>query len=203
MEVNTITEKLVNEIRRIIPSAELRVCEPLAAHTSFKIGGPASLMLFPRSCGELTELYALLYKLGEKPQIIGNGSNVLAPDEGLDRAVIVTGGVCGIKIEDGFMEAECGVPLTKAALRALAEGLSGLEFLYGIPGTVGGALVMNAGAYGGEMKDVVYKTEFLRENGEVRSLTGAQHGFDYRTSAFKEQRNNKNIYSLEPRFRAS
>ncbi len=181
-----ITEKLANEIRRLRPAAEMRLGEPLAAHTSFRIGGPASLILFPKDCGELAELYALLYRLGEKPLILGNGSNVLAPDEGLDRTVIITTGVCGIKVEDGLLEAECGAPLSKMALRAAEEGLAGLEFLYGIPGTAGGALVMNAGAYGGEMKDVVVRTEFLREGPEIRSFEGVEHGFGYRTSAFAE-----------------
>jgi UDP-N-acetylmuramate dehydrogenase len=179
-----ITDKLANEIQRLTPALEIRLNEPMSAHTSFRIGGPAPLMLFPKSRGDLIEIYEILNKYEEKPLLIGNGSNVLAPDGGLDRAVIITTGVNGISVDGGAITAECGAPLTKLALAAAAEELAGLEFIYGIPGSVGGALVMNAGAYGGEMKDVVIKTEFLRETPEIRSFTGAEHCFGYRTSAF-------------------
>ncbi len=182
-----MTEKLVEEIRRRLPITELRENEPLAAYTSLRIGGPAALMLFPKSAGEIAALCLIMAAVGERPLMLGNGSNVLAPDEGLDRAVIVTSRVISCSVDGEQIAAECGASLTKLAAAAAAEGLSGLEFAYGIPGTVGGALVMNAGAYGGEMKDVVIKTDYLRicdDNIDIFSVEGEEHGFSYRASRF-------------------
>jgi UDP-N-acetylmuramate dehydrogenase len=180
-----MNDSLHRVIREKFPAVETKLNEPLSLHTSFKIGGPASLVLFPGTTEELSGLYKLLLKERERPIILGNGSNVLAPQKGLDRVIIITTRICGIKISGSFLTADCGATLSRAGVLAASEGLSGLECLYGIPGTVGGALVMNAGAYGGEMKDVVLRSEFLNKDGELCSYTGAEHGFGYRTSAFK------------------
>lgn len=182
-----MNDSLHRVIREKFPAVETKLNEPLSLHTSFKIGGPASLVLFPGTTEELSGLYKLLLKERERPIILGNGSNVLAPQKGLDRVVIITTRICGIKISGSFLTADCGATLSRAGVLAASEGLSGLECLYGIPGTVGGALVMNAGAYGGEMKDVVLRSEFLNKDGELCSYTGAEHGFGYRTSAFKAE----------------
>lgn len=177
---------LADAIHEKLPQLELRENEPLANHTSFRIGGPAKAVLFPKSTDELRRLCGLLRSLGEKPLLLGNGSNVLAPDAGTDRAVILTVKICGMsRLGDG-LKAECGAALTRLAAFAAAEGLGGLEFAYGIPGTVGGALVMNAGAYGGEMKDVVLRTVFLDGELRERKYEGEDHLFGYRTSAFKD-----------------
>ena len=177
---------LADEIREKLPRIELRENEPLANHTSFRIGGPAKAALFPGSTDELRSLCAFLRSRGEKPLLLGTGSNVLAPDGGTDRAVILTVKLCGVSRRGEELMAECGAALTRCAAFAAAEGLGGLEFAYGIPGTVGGALVMNAGAYGGEMKDVVIRTFFLDGELREREYKGEEHLFGYRTSAFGE-----------------
>ena len=179
-----MTEALVRRIREALPGLELRENEPLSGHTSFRIGGPARLLALPGSGEELAELCRLLRNLGEKPLVLGNGSNVLAPDGGLDRVVIVTAKAEGCTITGCELTAECGASLTSLAAKAAKAGLGGLVFAYGIPGTLGGALVMNAGAYGGEMKDVTAETRLLDENLEEKVLRGEEQGFGYRRSAF-------------------
>ena len=179
-----MTDHLAARIRAALPSLELREGEPLSLHTSFRIGGPARILALPGSGEELAALCRLLRSLGEKPLILGNGSNVLAPDEGLDRVVAVTARAEEVRIRGNTMEAECGVSLTALSAKAAKEGLSGLAFAYGIPGTLGGALVMNAGAYGGEIKDVAEETRFLDEELRERVFRGPEQGFGYRRSAF-------------------
>ncbi len=122
-----MTVKLVDEIRRRLPATELRENEPLAAHTSFRIGGPAALMLFPKNAGELAALCRIMAALGERPLILGNGSNVLAPDEGLNRAVIVTSRVCGSAVDGTEIAAECGALLTRLAATARPRASPGLN----------------------------------------------------------------------------
>lgn len=180
-----MSDSLAKAIREKMPQLELRENEPMCAHTSFKIGGPAELMLFPGSAAELRQLCELLKKLGVRPMVLGNGSNVLAPDVGINGAVIVTAGACAVRADEGGLTAECGAQLTKTAVAACEHELEGLEFAYGIPGTVGGALVMNAGAYGGEMKDVVVSTRFLDAELNEREYRGQQHMFAYRSSGFQ------------------
>ena len=179
-----MTDLLAARIRAALPKLELREKEPLSLHTSFRIGGPARLLALPGSGEELADLCRLLRSLGEKPLILGNGSNVLAPDEGLDRCVAVTARAEGSRIDGVMLEAECGASLTALASKAAKEGLAGLVFAYGIPGTLGGALVMNAGAYGGEMKDVTVETRFLDADLNERVFRGPEQGFGYRRSAF-------------------
>jgi UDP-N-acetylmuramate dehydrogenase len=179
-----MTDALLTELRRALPGLEARREEPLRNFTSFGIGGPAELLLLPSSGEELAELCALLRGLGVKPVLLGNGSNVLAPDEGLRGAVVVTRRAAKMERRGDGIAADCGASLTKLAAFALEEGLTGLEFAYGIPGTLGGALIMNAGAYGGEMKDVTLRAEYL--DGELRHHTavGEELDFRYRHSRF-------------------
>ncbi len=179
-----MAEALLKELRRVLPALEARQEEPLRSYTSFGIGGPAKLLLLPASGEELASLCQTLRRLGVKPLLLGNGSNVLAPDEGIDGVVIVTRRSAGIAREGEELTAECGAALTKLSAFAAEEGLTGLEFAYGIPGTLGGALVMNAGAYGGEMKDVTARVDYL--DGELRlcSAAGEDLGFAYRRSRF-------------------
>ena len=179
-----MSEPLADRLRSALPGLEVREGEPLSLHTSFRIGGPAKVLALPGSAEELAALCRLLRSLGEKPLVLGNGSNVLAPDEGLDRCVIVTAGAERAEIRGDVLEADCGASLTSLAAKAAKGGLAGLVFAYGIPGTLGGALVMNAGAYGGEMKDVTEETRFLDGNLEERVFRGAEQGFGYRKSAF-------------------
>ena len=119
-----------------------------------------------------------------KPLLLGNGSNVLAPDEGLRGAVVVTRRAAAMEKRGETIVADCGASLTKIAAFAAEEGLTGLEFAYGIPGTLGGALVMNAGAYGGEMKDVTARAEYLDGELHRHAAAGAELDFRYRHSRF-------------------
>lgn len=181
-----MTETLADRLRSGLPGLEILENEPLSRHTSFRIGGPAGTLILPSGRDELIRLCRLLRELGEKPLILGNGSNVLAPDEGIARPVIVTTGVADFRTDGCTLYAGCGVPLIRLAAFCANEGLGGLNFACGIPGTLGGALKMNAGAYGGEMKDVTEETEYL--DGELRekSLAGESQGFGYRKSGFGE-----------------
>ncbi len=179
-----MAEALLRALRRTLPTLEARQEEPLKNYTSFAIGGPAELLLLPSSAEELLSLCTELRALGERPLLLGNGSNVLAPDEGLRGAVIVTRRAEEMERRGDGIRASCGASLTKIAAFAAEEGLTGLEFAYGIPGTLGGALIMNAGAYGGEMKDVTARAEYL--DGELRlcSAAGEELKFGYRRSRF-------------------
>ncbi len=176
---------LLNDIRIALPGLDLREDEPMAEHCSFRIGGPAAAMALPRSARELEALCRLLREKGVKPLLIGNGTNILPPDRGLDRFVVATCPGAGEVLVDGTaVTADCGATLAAAAMAAAEAGLTGLEFAHGIPGSVGGGVVMNAGAYGGELKDAVQRTEYLDEDLVPRTAQGAEHDFSYRHSAF-------------------
>lgn len=172
-----------------LPHLALSREEPLSQHTSFRIGGPAEVMAFPRTQEELTALLRAARELDICPQILGAGTNVLAPDEGLRGLVIVTRDCLSGLERRGEMQiaAMSGVSMAKLALFAMEAGLTGLEFAHGIPGTVGGGVYMNAGAYGGEIRQVAVETKFLTPEGEVEMLSGEVQGFAYRTSAFQKR----------------
>ena len=176
----------VRELIRLLPEVERREGEPMCGHTSFRIGGRTALMLLPRSAEELERSFVCCRKLGVAPLIIGNGTNLLVEEGELELAVIKThGGLEGVRLLNGTeIEAESGALLARIAVFAMEHSLTGLEFAHGIPGSVGGAAVMNAGAYGGEMKDVIVRTLALDEQGREFTLTGAEHDFSYRHSAF-------------------
>jgi UDP-N-acetylmuramate dehydrogenase len=161
---------------------------PLAKLTSFRIGGPAALVAQPRTEQELNILLTESGKLDIQPVILGAGTNVLAPDEGLDTLVICTRDCLnGLRLEpNGHIVADAGVTLARLASFACNHGLSGLEFAHGIPGTVGGGSVMNAGAYGGELRQVQDCTWVMEPDGTVRRFEGEAQGFGYRTSAFSD-----------------
>lgn len=169
------------------PCLELHPAEPMANHTSFRIGGPAP-MAFPSSAEELTELYRYCLEQNIRPLILGAGTNVLAPDEGLETLVICTKGLSEIAdLGNGVLEAEAGVPMAKLACLARDLGLTGLEFSHGIPGTVGGGVYMNGGAYGGEMCQVAISTTALMSDGSLWEAVGEEQAFSYRNSAFQKK----------------
>lgn len=181
-----IGNDLYTYIGEKMPGLKLLKNQCLADYTSFKIGGKA-VMAFPKTGEELTELYCLCLQAGHRPLILGAGTNVLAPDGGVSRLVICTRDMNGAEVRpDGTICAQSGMTLTKLACIARDNGLTGLEFAHGIPGTVGGGVYMNAGAYGGELKQVVIRTRALLPDGTVRDYTGEQQRFDYRHSAFME-----------------
>ena len=176
---------LDRQIHDYLPDLKWAADEPMAKHTSFRIGGPAKRMAFPKTREQLVVLMGFLQDAGVKPLLIGNGTNLLVADKGLDTVVIDTSAeLSHIELTDeGEIAADAGVSLTKLALFAWKNGLTGLEFAHGIPGTLGGGVVMNAGAYGGELKDVVTEVTALYPDG-VKVLTPAELDFSYRHSVF-------------------
>ena len=166
-----------------LPHLEIRREEPMSAHTTFRVGGPARRMAFPQSEEEMTALLSLAE--GYPCTILGKGSDLLVSDNGLDRLVIHTGKLDRVtRIGAAELEAQAGASLAKAALFAMREGLTGLEFAHGIPGTVGGGVLMNAGAYGGEMKQVVtWVRAWYQETGVV-TIPAEELEFSYRHSRF-------------------
>ena len=177
-----------NKAAAYLPDVELLREEPMAKHTSFRTGGPARRMAFPRSGEQLVLLLSLAEDCGARPFVMGCGTNLLAPDQGLDRLVIITSGLSRLEMgaESGTLLAESGVSLARLADFACKQGLTGLEFAHGIPGTVGGGVCMNAGAYGGEMKQVVSGVSALFPEEGVRVLTGEELAFGYRRSFLTE-----------------
>ncbi len=163
---------------------ELLFDEPMAKHTSFRIGGGAEVMAFPKNREELSNLLLLSKQLDCKPVILGAGTNVLAPDEGMDGLVIcLKGSLDGMKrLEGNRIHVMAGVTMARAATFAAGQNLGGMEFAHGIPGTVGGGIYMNAGAYGGEMADIVESVEIMDREGNLRTLSNAQMEFSYRHS---------------------
>ena len=160
--------------------------EPLAAHCTFKIGGPAQLFVMPENEQQLCSAVALCKEQAVRYYLLGNGSNILFADEGFSGVVIDVSALdAEIAVEDTVLTAGAGVRLAALCKAALKHGLSGLEFAYGIPGTVGGAVYMNAGAYGGEMKDVVEEVTLLLPEG-VQRFSGAEMAFGYRHSFLSE-----------------
>ena len=176
---------LDRQIHDYLPDLKWAADEPMAKHTSFRIGGPAKRMAFPKTREQLVVLMGFLQDAGVKPLLIGNGTNLLVADKGLDTVVIDTSAeLSHIELTDeGEIAADAGVSLAKLALFAWKNGLTGLEFAHGIPGTLGGAVSMNAGAYGGELKDVVTEVTALYPDG-VKVLTPAELDFSYRHSVF-------------------
>ena len=167
-----------------LPDLEVRAEEPMARHTSFRIGGPARRMACPVSAEQLVLLYEFARECGARPLMIGNGTNLLVPDEGLDRLVIDTTGLGTLETgpEPETIMAGCGVSLARLASFACQQGWTWLEFAHGIPGTVGGGLTMNAGAYGGELRQVVRQVRVLVPEEGIRTLSGEEMAFGYRRS---------------------
>lgn len=158
----------------------------MSNRTTFKIGGAARLIAEPESEKEISLIVKKCKELGIRYMAVGNGSNLLVADEGIDACVILLGKEFSEVrlLDDGVIYAEAGAPLIKLCKLALENGLTGLEFAYGIPGSCGGAAFMNAGAYGGEMKDVLFKCDHIDESGEKGYLEGEELDLSYRHSAY-------------------
>lgn len=160
--------------------------EPMKGHTTFKIGGPADIFITVNNTAELSLTLNACRKCGVPYMILGKGSNLLVSDDGIEGAVIeLSGDFKSITVEGDTIICGAGLSLSKLCTVALEEGLSGLEFAYGIPGTVGGAVYMNAGAYGGETKDVCIEATCLTPDGAVETIGGDALDFSYRHSVFK------------------
>ena len=171
-------------ITAFLQEIEIRLNEPMSAHTSFRIGGPVEAMAFPKNREELARILKVSALLDCKPAILGAGTNVLAPDSGMTGLVI-----CLKDCLDGMEQLDetrirvmSGVTMSRAAVFAANLGLSGLEFAHGIPGSVGGGVYMNAGAYGGEICQVCEEVEVMDREGNTRILSNEQMQFSYRHS---------------------
>lgn len=173
----------------MVPQIELRFDEPMAKHTSFRIGGGAEVMAFPKNREELAILLKTSALLDIKFAILGAGTNVLAPDEGMSGLVIcLKDCLDGMeRLDETHIRVMAGVTMSRAAVYAANLGLGGLEFAHGIPGTVGGGIYMNAGAYGGELCQVCTQVEVMDMEGNIRILSNEEMGFSYRHSVLEEQ----------------
>jgi len=178
-----------HNMRDLLPEIELRMAEPLAKHTSFRIGGNAEVMAFPKSREELRCLFAACKELSVTPRLLGAGTNVLAPDEGVPGLVIcLKDGMGGMeRLDNTHIRCMAGVTMSKAAVFAAGQGLAGMEFAHGIPGTVGGGVYMNAGAYGGEIAGICTEVEIMEPDGTFATVSAADAGFSYRHSSFQER----------------
>jgi len=180
-------------ISQELPNLGFKMDEPMKNHTTFKIGGPVSVMYFPECVSCLTRLCDILSERKISPIIIGNGSDILVSDDALNVVVISTLKLNSISIIDSDetldyqdIVVEAGALLSSVAVFAYENGLTGFEFAHGIPGSLGGAVLMNAGAYGGEMKDVVLSTSAHSPNAGIHTLLGVENEFTYRHSRFSE-----------------
>ena len=180
---------LQRELSRLLPDIKLLNNEPMAKHTSFRIGGPAEVVAFPQNADQLAEILKVSALLDLKPAILGAGTNILAPDEGLRGLVIcLKDGLNEItRLDQTHIRVEAGCTMTRAAVYAAGVGLSGLEFAHGIPGSVGGGVYMNAGAYGGEIKDVCISVDVMSLDGQVRTYRSEQMDFSYRHSRLEDE----------------
>lgn len=176
-------DNVLDILKAITNEKNIFVNEPMAKHTTFRTGGCADFYVLPEN---IEELEKILEKFkNENIVILGNGSNVLVTDKGIRGIVISLRNLNNYKVEDEYISVECGLPIAKLSHIAADNSLSGLEFACGIPGTVGGAIYMNAGAYGGEMKDVVLSSTYIDKN-TLRLKTIEEHNFKYRGSIYSD-----------------
>ena len=177
------------KILTLLPKIELRFGESMSKHTSFRIGGGAEVMAFPKSAEEMAAILNACKELDTVPAILGAGTNVLAPDDGLAGLVIcLKDCLDGMEqLDDTHIRVAAGVTMTRASVFAANLGLSGLEFAHGIPGTVGGGVYMNAGAYGGEICQVCTSVDVMDMDGVITTYSAAQMGFSYRHSILEDK----------------
>ncbi len=178
-------DHFLSMLSQTVPSARILEQEPLSRHTSFRIGGPARAVICPDSPEDIPKILACAWKAGEQLCTIGNGTNLLVSDDGIYAYVLKTAsGAAGAWTEKNLLYADAGCPLSRAAVTAQRAGLSGFAFAHGIPGSIGGAVVMNAGAYGGMMQSVLDSVDWCDEQGEVHTLRCSIDQFGYRLSPF-------------------
>ena len=186
MEV--ISSAIYEFINAHVPEEDILLNEPMSKHTTFRVGGEASCFVRISEAGQLAALMPYLREVEVPYFILGNGSNLLVGDKGYNGVILQIGSkMNGIHVEDTHIRAGAGVLLSQLAKYAQENGLTGLEFASGIPGTLGGSVVMNAGAYGGEMKQVIELVKVMNENGEILEIRGEEMEFGYRTSIIKDR----------------
>ncbi len=185
----TVLTDFQQKISALLPHLELHFHEPMAKHTSFRIGGPVEVMAFPKSAAELSDALRAAAQLQVAPAILGAGTNVLAPDAGMaGLCICLKDALDGMELLEGNrIRVMAGVTMTRAAVFAANHGLSGMEFAHGIPGTVGGGVYMNAGAYGGEIRDICECVDVMDLQGELVTLSNEQMEFSYRHSRLEAE----------------
>ena len=194
--------QLDEQVSGCLPELNMTADEPLSRHTSFRIGGPARRMAFPAGEEQLARLMELAEACAARTVVIGNGTNLLFPDEGLDALVITTSAMNGLELlEGGRIRAEAGVSLARLADFACRNALAGLEFAHGIPRSLGGAVCMNAGAYDGEMKQVLESVTAWFPGEGIRTLAAEELELSYRRSLFTRRSDGvvlSAVVSLQP-----
>ena len=180
-------QRLIEELTELLGNDRVLTNEPMSRHTTFRIGGPADLFLLPNTVEEIKKIREICIQEQEPYFILGNGSNLLVSDSGFHGVIIQTyRNLAQIQVEGECIRAQAGALLSGIAQAAKAASLTGFEFAAGIPGTLGGAVVMNAGAYGGEMKDVLKEATVLDSEGQIRRIPAGKLVMGYRTSVIKE-----------------
>ena len=180
-------ELLDEKLRDYLPDLPVSAEEPLAKYTSFRVGGPARRMAFPQNAEQLVLLLSFAQECGARPFVLGNGTNMLFPDGGVDRLIVSSRDMAEIRLtEEGHIRAMAGASLARVANFACQQGLAGLEFAHGIPGSVGGGVCMNAGAYGGELSQVIESVTVLFPDEGVKTVPCADMAFGYRRSLLME-----------------
>lgn len=179
-------DTLIQELRRRVPQLELREQEPMSSYTTFRIGGPARLIALPASRKEAVAAVKAARELDISPFFLGNGSDLLVSEQGFEGFIIKTTGLDQTRVVNRRLQAESGIPMARLAMAAWGLGLTGLEFAHGIPGTLGGGVTMNAGAYGGELVQVLTSVTFLNEAGDVVTLPVEECALTYRHSLFTD-----------------
>ncbi len=191
-------EAVYEYIRANVPEEDILTEEPMSRHTTFRIGGEAACFIRISSEEQLRKLIPYFENVGVEYFVLGKGSNLLVGDKGYPGVILQISDACQqIEAEGNRLQVQAGAALSKVALFAMERGLEGLEFAAGIPGTVGGGVVMNAGAYGGEMKQVVESVRVLSSEGEILTLDNDTMEFGYRTSIIR----NRNFTVLSVTFR--
>lgn len=180
---------MIDKLREIVGADSVKENENMAEHTTFKCGGNASLYIAPNSIDELVKVLEVLREEDYPYMVIGNGSNLLVKDSGYDGAIVEVDKKIGeIDVRGEEIIVEAGAKLSKVATIAMESDLAGFEFAHGIPGNMGGAVVMNAGAYGGEMKDVLKWVKVVDQNGEIKTLENDELELGYRTSKVMKEK---------------
>lgn len=197
MENKVIANILKDKFR----AETIKYNEPMKNHTTFRTGGPCDVMFSPGSIGEIKRMAGICRRENIPLTVLGNGSNVLVRDRGIRGVVMkIADNFCYTTINDGVITAQAGALLSTVAFKAMNNSLTGLEFASGIPGTTGGGVLMNAGAYGGELRDVLLYSVYMDEKGEIVRIGKENHDFGYRKSIFSDNRYIiiESAFSLKP-----
>ena len=187
-KVNNLREEIIKRLEQTVESDQFLREEPMKKHITFRVGGPAACFLTPSTKEQIREILHICQEEKTPYFILGNGSNLLVSDQGFDGVVLqVYKNMNQVTVEGEHLRVQAGALLSATARKALEAGLTGMEFAAGIPGTMGGAAVMNAGAYGGEMKDILESVTVLTPEGEQKELKNEELQLGYRTSVVKEK----------------